>query len=69
MSNIDAESEVQGTALIEPEMGDLLVAYLNQLGIEYMFEVPGGAIEPLYNALARSEHQGCVRAAAKTVGQ
>ena len=56
MSNIDAESEVQGTALIEPEMGDLLVAYLNQLGIEYMFEVPGGAIEPLYNALARSEH-------------
>ena len=69
MSNIDAESEVQGTALIEPEMGDLLVAYLNQLGIKYVFEVPGGAIEPLYNALASSEHQGCVRAAAKTVGQ
>ena len=62
MSNIDAESEVQGTALVEPEMGDLLVAYLNQLGVEYVFGVPGGAIEPLYNALARSERQGGVRA-------
>ena len=41
MSNIDAESEVQGTALVEPEMGDLLVAYLNQLGVEYVFGVPG----------------------------
>ena len=62
MSNIDPESEVQGTALVEPEMGDLLVAYLNQLGVEYVFGVPGGAIEPLYNALARSERQGGVRA-------
>lgn len=62
MSHIDTETEVQGTALIEPEMGDLLVAYLNQLGVEYVFGVPGGAIEPLYNALARSERQGGVRA-------
>ena len=61
MSNIDAESEVQGTALVEPEMGDLLVAYLNQLGVEYVFGVPGGAIEPLYNALARSERQAIER--------
>ena len=43
-------------------MGDLLVAYLNELGVEYVFGVPGGAIEPLYNALARSERQGGVRA-------
>ncbi len=34
-------------------MGDLLVAYLKQLSIKYVFGVPGGAIEPLYNALAR----------------
>ena len=44
------------------ELGDLLVSYLNQLGIEYVFGVPGGAIEPFYNALARSERQGGVRA-------
>ena len=62
MSNVEPESEVQEAVLTESEMGDLLVAYLNQLGIEYVFGVPGGAIEPLYNALARSERQGGVRA-------
>jgi len=47
---------------VGPTMADLLVAYLDQLGIEYVFGVPGGAIEPLYNALARSERRGGVRA-------
>ena len=64
MSTIDADSDRIEKAQAEPEMGDLLVAYLNQLGVEYVFGVPGGAIEPLYNALARSEHQGGVRAVA-----
>ncbi|MGQ0709835.1 MAG: thiamine pyrophosphate-binding protein [Rhodoferax sp.] len=41
-----------------PEVADLIVAYIAQLGIEYVFGVPGGAIEPLYNALARSERRG-----------
>jgi acetolactate synthase-1/2/3 large subunit len=44
-----------------PEVADLLVAYLEQIGIEYVFGVPGGAIEPLYNALARSERRGGIR--------
>ncbi|MFO1349938.1 MAG: thiamine pyrophosphate-binding protein [Gammaproteobacteria bacterium] len=39
------------------ELGDLLVAYLEQLRVDYVFGVPGGAIEPLYNALARSERR------------
>jgi acetolactate synthase-1/2/3 large subunit len=43
------------------DMADLLVAYLEQLGIDYVFGIPGGAIEPLYNALARSERRGGVR--------
>jgi acetolactate synthase-1/2/3 large subunit len=43
------------------EVADLLVAYLEQMGIEYVFGVPGGAIEPLYNALARSARRGGVR--------
>ena len=37
---------------------DLLVDYLNQLGIDTVFGVPGGAIEPLLNALARSARNG-----------
>lgn len=43
------------------DMADLLVAYLEQMGIEYVFGVPGGAIEPLYNALARSSRRGGIR--------
>ncbi|MEE8427966.1 MAG: thiamine pyrophosphate-binding protein [Gammaproteobacteria bacterium] len=43
------------------EAGDLVVQYLEQLGIEFVFGIPGGAIEPLYNALARSERRGSVR--------
>ncbi len=42
----------------QPEVADLIVAYIEQLGVEYVFGVPGGAIEPLYNALARSARRG-----------
>lgn len=41
-----------------PELGDRLINYLERLGVEYVFGVPGGAIEPLYNALARSARRG-----------
>ncbi|GAB3015500.1 thiamine pyrophosphate-binding protein [Bowmanella dokdonensis] len=37
---------------------DLIVEYLSQLGVDCVFGVPGGAIEPLFNALARSERRG-----------
>lgn len=40
------------------QVAELLVAYLEQLGIDYIFGVPGGAIEPIYNALARSSRRG-----------
>jgi acetolactate synthase I/II/III large subunit len=40
------------------DFGDLLLAYLEQLEVEYIFGIPGGAIEPFYNAMARSERQG-----------
>ncbi len=48
-------------AKVESDMADLVVAYLNQIGVEYVFGVPGGAIEPLYNAMARSERSGGLR--------
>jgi len=37
---------------------DLIVDYLAQMGIDTVFGVPGGAIEPLLNSLARSERKG-----------
>lgn len=33
---------------------DVIISYLLQIDVEYIFGVPGGAIEPLYNALARN---------------
>ncbi len=44
-----------------PDLGDLIVSYLEELHIEYVFGVPGGAIEPFYNALARSARRGGIR--------
>lgn len=43
------------------DVADLLVAYLEQIGVEYIFGIPGGAIEPLYNAIARSTRKGRIR--------
>ena len=40
------------------DAANLLVGYLDTLGVEYVFGVPGGAIEPLYDALAKSERGG-----------
>lgn len=43
------------------ENGDLILHYLEKIGVEYLFGIPGGAIEPLYNALARSQARGGIR--------
>jgi acetolactate synthase-1/2/3 large subunit len=51
--------------LAEPvrvEVAELIVACLAHAGVEYVFGVPGGAVEPIYNALARSARQGGPRA-------
>lgn len=40
---------------------DMVVEYLNKLGVEYIFGVPGGAIEPLMDAVARSSRVGGIR--------
>ncbi len=37
---------------------DLILHYLQQLDIEFVFGIPGGGIEPLYDALARSQRRG-----------
>jgi acetolactate synthase-1/2/3 large subunit len=41
-----------------PRLADLLVGYLEQLSVDFVFGIPGGAIEGLYNALARSQRRG-----------
>jgi acetolactate synthase-1/2/3 large subunit len=39
-------------------LSDLIIDYLEQLGVEYVFSVPGGPLGPLYDALVRSEARG-----------
>lgn len=39
----------------------LIVSYLEAIGVDVVFGVPGGAIEPLYNAMAVSMRQGGLR--------
>jgi len=43
-------------------LSDLLVTYLELLGVEYVFGVPGGHISALYEALHRSAQRGGPRA-------
>lgn len=42
-------------------LADLIVEQLEKLGVEFVFGVPGGSIEPLYNAMARSQRAGGLR--------
>jgi acetolactate synthase I/II/III large subunit len=44
--------------LVQVEVAELVVACLAKAGVEYVFGVPGGAVEPIYNALARSAREG-----------
>jgi acetolactate synthase I/II/III large subunit len=39
-------------------LSDLIIGYLEQFGVEYVFSVPGSPLGPLYDALARSERRG-----------
>jgi acetolactate synthase-1/2/3 large subunit len=43
-------------------LSDLIVDYLEQFGVEYVFGVPGSPLGPLFDALARSERRGGPRA-------
>jgi len=46
------------TVQAQVTVADMMIGYLEQLGVEYVFGVPGGAIEPFYDALARSARHG-----------
>ncbi|MBI2380733.1 MAG: thiamine pyrophosphate-binding protein [Gammaproteobacteria bacterium] len=55
----------EALALVQDErpadLADLIVEYLCELNVEFVFGVPGGAIEPFYNAIARSQRRGGLR--------
>lgn len=62
MDNLNRARQRADTTPATMEAAELIVSYLERLGIGAVFGVPGGAIEPVYNALARSERRGGPRA-------
>src|SRR5258705_9551843 len=58
----DRVEVVEPPASERVEAAELIVEYLERIGIGHVFGVPGGAIEPIYNALARSARRGGVKA-------
>lgn len=59
-ASLDTEKAFSEPSKSLPQAADLIVGYLERIGIGHVFGVPGGAIEPLYNALARSERRGAI---------
>ena len=59
MSMADSKTE-SGLDMDVFTYADMIVDYLNQLNIDFVYGVPGGAIEPLFNALAVSARHGGV---------
>ena len=55
---ITSEENVMSDQTNMITLADLTIRYLKLMEIEYVFGIPGGAIAPLYDALARSERQG-----------
>ena len=58
MKNSSVDDGEQSNSLV---MADLLIHYLEQIGVEFIFGIPGGAVEPLYDAIARAERRGGLR--------
>jgi len=61
ISNFAVSALPQTFASPLTDVADLIVASLENLGIEYVFGIPGGAVEPLFNAFARSQRRGGLR--------
>lgn len=55
---IDNNNHPNSQPHVSISAADLILHYLEQIGVEYVFGIPGGGIEPLYNALARSQRRG-----------
>lgn len=61
LGKLNIHNNFQVNENFQQQVADYIVSVLEKLGVEYVFGVPGGAIEPLYNALARSERRGGIR--------
>lgn len=54
MAQVESSARQQNTK-VERTYADLILDYLLQIDVDYVFGIPGGALEPLYNALDRQQ--------------
>ena len=59
-------SEKMMESATQIEASDLILAYLATLDVEYIFGIPGGAIEPLFNAHRTQRPQKRTKACGRT---
>lgn len=52
---------VSSSSVTDLTGADLILYFLEQIGVEFVFGIPGGAIEPLYDSLARRSRDGGIR--------
>jgi acetolactate synthase I/II/III large subunit len=50
-----ADGHYEKEISVKIKAGELLVKYLEQEGVEYVFEIPGGVLKPINNALSDSK--------------
>ncbi len=48
-------------AIMDRTLSDVMIGYLEQFGVKYVFSVPGSPLGPIYDALARSARRGGAR--------
>jgi acetolactate synthase-1/2/3 large subunit len=62
VSNAKISSKENIPSLVnELDVAELVVQLLESIGVQYIFGIPGGAVEPIYNALAKSSRRGGLR--------
>lgn len=55
MSTVVKSEDIIGATPQPRTVSDLILEYLMQVGVDHIFGIPGGAIEPLFDAIARQK--------------
>jgi len=60
MASVIQKNNFSDAVVQKRTVSDLILEYLIQINVDHIFGIPGGAIEPLFDAIARLERRGIV---------
>ena len=61
MGNVIRKDELLLSTQVQRSAADFILEYLSQINVDKIFGVPGGAIEPLFDAVARFNRNTCLK--------